>query len=87
MAMPAFENGVSALSEGFMLAKQLRPVHPEAIVCPRCGKSTIVLHGDSTYVCLDHQCGFRHDVANNEGRSLGAVFVAGLGTVLILMLL
>jgi formylglycine-generating enzyme required for sulfatase activity len=37
--------------------------HGQSLVCPRCGKSTVVLHGDSIYVCLDGQCGFRHDVS------------------------
>jgi ribosomal protein S27AE len=70
-----------------MTAKQLQLVNSEAIVCPRCGKTTIVLHGDSTYVCLDHQCGFRHDVADNQNKSLGGILAAGIGFVFFLMLL
>jgi len=69
-----------------MTAKQVQLVNSEAIVCPRCGKATIVLHGDSTYVCLDHKCGFRHDVADDQGKSLGAILAAGIGIVFALIL-
>ncbi len=53
---------------------------PVGQVCPRCGKETIVLHGNSTYVCLDRQCGFRHDVSDDVSR--GGALGGFLGTVL-----
>jgi ribosomal protein S27AE len=56
----------------------VRPEHTESLVCPRCGKSTIVLHGDSTYVCLDRQCGFRHDVSNSTGNATFGGFLASV---------
>jgi ribosomal protein S27AE len=59
-----------------------------SLTCPRCGKSTIVLHGDSTYVCLDHQCGFRHDVAETgEGNVIVSFFGALLGAIAIFALI
>lgn len=59
-----------------------RPVRQ---ICPRCGKETVVLHGDSIYVCLDHQCGFRHDVS--DGSSGGGFFAAFFGALAGLALL
>lgn len=56
----------------------------EGLVCPRCGKSTVILHGDSTYVCLDHQCGFRHDVSGGGGGPIGGFLAAVLGFVVLL---
>lgn len=58
----------------------------EGLVCPRCGKKTVVLHGDSTYVCLDHQCGFRHDVSGSQGGPGGGL-AAFLGTIFLFALL
>lgn len=37
--------------------------------CPRCGKRTIVPHGDSLYICLN--CGWRRDVSELSWNGLG----------------
>ncbi|WOD37282.1 hypothetical protein [Nodosilinea sp. E11] len=64
---------------------RLRP--EEGLVCPRCGKKSIVLHGDSTYVCIDHQCGFRNDVSEGGVGSAGGVFAGFLTVAALLALL
>ena len=70
-----------------MVLTEYRPHGHETLVCPRCGKSTIVLHGDSTYVCLDHQCGFRHDVSGGGGGPAGGFFAVILGIIAIAAIL
>lgn len=70
-----------------MVVTQYHANHPEGLVCPRCGKSTIVLHGESTYVCLDHQCGFRHDVSDNKGGPLGSFMATVCGLLVLLVFL
>jgi hypothetical protein len=74
-----------------MISSQSYLLHAnEEIVCPRCGKRTIVLHGDSTYVCIDHQCGFRHDVSGNgvgPGGGPGSFFGAAFLVILLFVLL
>lgn len=67
-----------------MFINQRRSDQTPHLICPRCGKSTIVLHGDSTYVCLDHQCGFRHDVSSGSG---GGSMIAGFFSTVFLGLL
>lgn len=61
------------------------PSHPGGLVCPRCGKTTVVLHGDSTYVCLDHQCGFRHDVSEGGVGFVGKLAAVVLGFLLMVV--
>lgn len=59
-----------------------------SLICPRCGKSTIVLHGDSTYVCLDRHCGFRHDVSEKgEGSAIVGFLSILLGAGALIVLL
>ncbi|MBE7379841.1 MAG: hypothetical protein F6J95_000330 [Leptolyngbya sp. SIO1E4] len=63
---------------------QYRPeLLQDRLVCPRCGKSSVVLHGDSDYVCLDHQCGFRHDVAVGGRGGAAAGFLGILLAILV----
>ncbi|MBE9137641.1 hypothetical protein IQ254_10510 [Nodosilinea sp. LEGE 07088] len=70
-----------------MMLAEYRPHHDhEGLVCPRCGKRTVVLHGDSTYVCLDQQCGFRHDVSGNGGGP-GGFIAAFFGVIFLFALL
>lgn len=64
---------------------RLRP--EEGLVCPRCGKKSIVLHGDSTYVCIDHQCGFRNDVSEGGVGGVGGFFAGILGFTALIALL
>lgn len=59
------------------------PQHPPNLPCPRCGKCTVVLHGDSRYVCLS--CRWeRNLMKDDEGNFL--VFLLTLLTVLFLLL-
>jgi rubredoxin len=41
------------------------PHHPHELECPRCGRHSVVLHGESRYVCL--ACGWERDAAEGEG--------------------
>ncbi|MGJ3253852.1 MAG: hypothetical protein ACFE0J_22370 [Elainellaceae cyanobacterium] len=41
------------------------PQHPHHLECPRCGKHTIVIQGDSRYVCLN--CSWRRDITDDAG--------------------
>lgn len=70
-----------------MVLAEYRPREQEGLVCPRCGKRTIVLHGDSTYVCLDRQCGYRHDVSGGGGGEPGGFWAVIGGVVLFFALL
>jgi hypothetical protein len=59
----------------------------EELVCPRCGKKSIVLHGDSTYVCIDHRCGFRNDVSEGGVGSAGQIVAGFLGVIVLFVFL
>jgi len=59
----------------------------EELTCPRCGKKSIVLHGDSTYVCIDHRCGFRNDVSEGGFGSAGEVLVGFIGVMALFILM
>jgi|GEM_PF-1406552 len=70
-----------------MVLSEYRLHDEERLVCPRCGKKSIVLHGDSTYVCLDHHCGFRNDVSEGGVGGAGEVLAGFLGVTFLLVLL
>jgi ribosomal protein L37E len=38
------------------------PHHPHHLECPRCGRHTIVIQGETRYFCLS--CGWRRDTAD-----------------------
>ncbi|MGJ3247628.1 MAG: hypothetical protein ACFE0I_16325 [Elainellaceae cyanobacterium] len=53
--------------------------------CPRCGKHSVVRHGDSTYVCIN--CGFRCDVSEQPDESNNALMATAIATLLTLLLI
>jgi DNA-directed RNA polymerase subunit RPC12/RpoP len=44
--------------------------------CPRCGRRTIVPHGESLYVCLN--CGWRRDLSESSWNGPGEWIIAAL---------
>jgi len=59
----------------------------EGLVCPRCGKKSIVLHGDSTYVCIDNRCGFRNDVSDGSVGGVEKILVGFFGVIVLVLML
>lgn len=60
------------------------PQHPHHLECPHCGKHTIVVHGESCYVCLN--CGWRFDTQNEWAPVPLPVILLTLFIVLLIVL-
>lgn len=57
--------------------------HPHHLECPRCGRHTVVLHGESRYVCLS--CGWSRDVSDEWNVPiLPLLFLVGIFLALLL---
>ncbi len=44
-----------------LVQSESHPIHPQSLECPRCGKHTVVLQGESHLVCVS--CGWWFDTA------------------------
>lgn len=58
------------------------PQHPHHLECPRCQRHTVVLHGESRYVCLN--CGWQCDTAGWSIPIFPTLVILGILLVLLL---
>lgn len=60
----------------------LHPNHPHHLECPKCGRHTVVLQGDSYYACI--ACGWRRDIAE-EREFLPLPIIIVLAIIIVLL--
>lgn len=78
------------LSEVYMSTLPFPQNSQSTVLCPCCNKPSVVLHGDSTYVCLNPQCNFRNDVStpakDNMSNPLGPIVAVVIAIIVATLL-
>ena len=60
----------------------IHPQHPHHLECPRCKRHTVVLRGETRYICL--HCNWWRDVSKQETPYLLILVIVGLAIAFLL---
>ncbi|MEO1147585.1 MAG: hypothetical protein AAFY26_18540 [Cyanobacteria bacterium J06638_22] len=59
------------------------PNHPHHLECPRCGTHTVVMYGETKYVCLN--CNWQRDLNHIQWNDFPIVLAAIVTTLILLL--